>query len=350
MLLPIAQTSVAATLAWLVATDVFGHRQAFFAPIAVVISIGVGLGRRLRRALELVVGVSVGIGVGDLLVSAIGTGPWQIALVVALAMTVAVYLSGGPLIALQAGSSAVLVATLLPPSGHGGVDRMLDAFIGGALGLAAVAFLPADPPAITRTHGRQILDELAAALSGAADAILYKDAARAEKALARARHTQQAVDDFLSAVATAREVMAFSPVRRHQRQGLERYSTAAIPVDHAMRNVRVLLRRTVAALRTGEPIPDSVVPTLRLLSQAAALLGAELATDQNPGTSQVRDALEHAAEILSRPDTSPSGYSSHVVMAQAGSITVDLLQALGTKHADALDTLPLTPPDDGEDD
>ena len=331
MLLPIAQTSVAAALAWLVATDVLEHRQAFFAPVSVVITIGVSLGRRLRRAVELVVGVSVGIGVGDLLVAAIGSGPWQIALVVALAMTVAVYLSGGPLVTLQAGSSAVLVATLLPPSGHGGVNRMIDAFVGGALGLAAVALLPADPPALTRTHGRRIFDELAAALTGAADALAHRDTAAAQEALARARHTQQAVDDFLSAVATAREIITFSPLRHHQRQRLERYAAAAVPADHAIRNVRVLLRRVVAALLAQEPVPEPVVLALRSLSQASALLGAELASDHGADDCGVRGMLERTMELLGRADVSSGGNSVHVVMAQAESIVIDLFQAMGPR-------------------
>src|SRR2546425_12552879 len=53
-------------------------------------------------------GVGLGVGVGDLLISAIGTGPWQIALVVALAMSVAVLLDGGAVITVQSAVSAIL--------------------------------------------------------------------------------------------------------------------------------------------------------------------------------------------------------------------------------------------------
>ncbi len=74
------------------ATDLIGHQRPFFAPIAAVVSLNGA--RRMRRAVELVVGVSVGVGVGDLLISVIGSGPWQIGLVVALAMTTAVWLDG----------------------------------------------------------------------------------------------------------------------------------------------------------------------------------------------------------------------------------------------------------------
>ena len=61
------------------------------------------LGARLRRAAELVVGVSLGVLVGDLLISVIGSGYWQIALVVALAMAAAVFADGAALLVAQAG-------------------------------------------------------------------------------------------------------------------------------------------------------------------------------------------------------------------------------------------------------
>ena len=93
---PIIQASLAAGLSWLVAVHVVDHRAPFFAPVvAAVVCLGITLGQRLRRVIELIVGVGLGVGVGDLLISAIGTGPWQIALVVALAMSVAVLLDAG---------------------------------------------------------------------------------------------------------------------------------------------------------------------------------------------------------------------------------------------------------------
>ena len=48
----------------------------------------------------------------DLLVIAIGTGAWQLAVVVGLAMVAAVLVGGGVLLVNQAAVSAVLVVTL----------------------------------------------------------------------------------------------------------------------------------------------------------------------------------------------------------------------------------------------
>src|SRR5690348_980842 len=104
------QAGVAAGVAWLLAHDVVGHKSPFFAPIAAVIVLGASVGQRLRRAVELVLGVALGILVGDALIYFIGTGPGQIAAVVALAILVAVFVGGSATLIGQAGSSAVLVA------------------------------------------------------------------------------------------------------------------------------------------------------------------------------------------------------------------------------------------------
>src|SRR5262245_66618613 len=91
---PLVQTALAAGLSWFVAVHLFGHREPLFAPVAAIVSIDMALGQRLRRAIELIVGASVGGGVGSLLISAIGPGAWPIAVVAALATTVAALLSG----------------------------------------------------------------------------------------------------------------------------------------------------------------------------------------------------------------------------------------------------------------
>ncbi|HEY0453200.1 FUSC family protein [Actinophytocola sp.] len=336
MALPILQCAVAAALAWLVATAVFQHPRPFFAPVAVVICIGVGLGQqRLRRVVELVAGVSVGIGVGDLLVSRIGTGPWQIALVLGLAMAAAVLLDGGPLVTLQAGSSAVLVATLLPPGGTGGIDRMLDALIGGILGLAAIAVLPGNPPEIARKHARQMIAELTTALTSAADALETRDRDLAARALRRIR-TQQPIDDYRNALRTAREIIAISPLHRRQRHLLRSYVDAAEPLDHALRNCRVLLRRVRSALTDDEPVPPTLPEGLRALAAATQLLADELGDDP----TATREALREAASTVDTDSLAHSGFSAQVVAAQLRSVAVDLLQATGLRHDEARAILP----------
>ncbi len=338
MALPILQCSVAAALAWLVATEVFAHSRPFFAPIAVVICIGVGFGQqRLRRVVELVVGVSVGIGVGDLLILQIGAGWWQLALVLALAMTISVLLGGGTLVTLQAASSAILVATLLPPGGTGGLDRMLDALIGGLLGLVAIALLPGDPPEHVRRRGQELLDELAAALTAAAEAIEAGDREIAQHALRRAR-TQHAGDDYRDALRAAKEIAAISPLHRRQRHLVARYADAAGPIDLALRNSRVLLRRTRSALTDDETFPPALPGALRRLAAASTVFGRALGEDGD--LAEVRELVRAAARTVDAHEVAHTGFSARVVTAQLRSIAVDLLQATGLDHGEARGSLP----------
>ena len=135
----LVQTALASGLSWFVAAHVLGHSAPLFAPVAAIVSIDMTVGQRLRRAIELVVGASVGVGVGALLVSEVGAGPWQIAVVVALAPSVAVLLNGRAVINVQAAVSAILVATLHTPGDTGGLDRLFDGLVGAAIGLGIVA-------------------------------------------------------------------------------------------------------------------------------------------------------------------------------------------------------------------
>ncbi|MFI7447692.1 aromatic acid exporter family protein [Nonomuraea sp. NPDC049714] len=331
----IAQAAVGSGLAWLIATQVLGHARPFFAPIAVLISVGIGLGQRLRRVAELVVGVSLGVGVGDLLVAWIGSGAWQIALVVALAMVTAVLLNSGALFVAQVASSAVLVVAVLPGDDSGGLDRMLDALTGGLVGLAAVALMPASPLTLAAKHASGVLDALSTALEQAAEAIEKRDADLAAEALEEARGTQAAVEEFEQALQTSKEIIMISPMHWHRRARLARYETAAEPVDHALRNVRVLARRTLAALGELRPPPLVLAEAMREVSEAALLLQLELAAGREPVLA--RQALLAVAH-RERPEQ--LGFSASVIVAQLRSIVVDLLRATGAGHEEADTALP----------
>jgi uncharacterized membrane protein YgaE (UPF0421/DUF939 family) len=338
MALPILQCSIAAAIAWLVATEIFAHSRPFFAPIAVVICIGVGFGQqRLRRVVELVLGVSVGIGVGDLLILQIGAGWWQLALVLGLAMTISVLLGGGTLVTLQAGSSAILVATLLPPGGTAGLDRMLDALIGGLLGIAAIAVMPGDPREVLDARAKSLLGELAAALTAAAEAIETRDQEVARRALRRAR-TQRAGDEYRDALHAAQEIAAISPLHRRQRHRIDRYARATESIDLALRNSRVLLRRTRSALADDETFPPALPAALRHLAGAATAFAFVLASDGD--AADVRETIRTTAKTVDAGNIEHTGFSARVVTAQLRSIAVDLLEATGLDHDQARGFLP----------
>ena len=332
--LPIAQCAVAAGSAWFVANDLIGHARPFFAPIAAVITLGISLGSRLRRVAELVVGVSLGVLVGDLLISVIGSGTWQITLVVALAMAAAVFTDGATLLVAQAGASAVLVATLLPPGEAGGFDRCIDALIGGTVGLVVAAVLPADPVGPVRREARALLDELAAVLVRTAEALRDRDAEAASAALARARASQPLIDELRGALRGGHEVTRVSPLLRRRRRELARFAELAERTDYAMRNARVLVRRTYTALCDDEPAAPELADILNELATAVRALTAQLGRDgrRELAREPVLDVVQHAQALA---ETFMPGPSEVVIVAQLHSIALDLLQATGLSRAAA---------------
>jgi uncharacterized membrane protein YgaE (UPF0421/DUF939 family) len=333
--LPIVQCAVAAGLAWAVASDVVGHTRPFFAPIAAVISLGLSLGNRLRRVVELVVGVSLGVLVGDLLISQIGSGAWQITLVVALAMAVAVFADGATLLVAQAGSSAVLVATLLPPGDVSGVDRCIDALIGGVIGVAVAAVLPTDPVRPVRREARALLDEIAGVLRDTAAALRERDGAAAAAALQRARASQPLIDTLRGELRGGREVTQVAPLYRRRRRELGRYAELAERADYAMRNTRVLVRRTYQALCDDEPAAPELADALAELALALDALTAQLGRDgdRERAREPVLDVVRHAVALSA--EWSP-GPSEQIIVAQLRSIALDLLQATGLSRDEAL--------------
>jgi uncharacterized membrane protein YgaE (UPF0421/DUF939 family) len=336
--IPITQCAVAAGLAWFVAHDLVGHQRPFFAPIAAVISLGVSLGNRLRRVVELVLGVSLGVLVGDLLISAIGSGAWQIVLVVGLAMAIAVFADGATLLVAQAASSAVLVATLLPPGQQGGIDRCIDALIGGAVGVLVVAVLPTDPVGPVRRRARALLDELATVLDLIADALRNRDSGSAAPALERARASQPLIDELRAALRAGQEVTAVSPLHRRRRRVLGRFAELAERADYAMRNARVLGRRVYGALETDEPVTPELPDLLGELSSAVRALTDQLGRegDRERAREPVLDVVRHSSALS---DEWIGGSSEQVIVAQLRSIALDLLQATGMTRAEAREAM-----------
>jgi uncharacterized membrane protein YgaE (UPF0421/DUF939 family) len=325
---PILHTALAAAGAWLIAKHLVGHAQPFFAPVSAVITLGLTVGQRRRRAVEVAVGVALGIGVADVLVSAIGTGAAQIAAVVALAMGAALLLGGGPLLAAQAAISAVLVATIQPPSGGISLDRFYDALVGGTTALLVSSLVfPVDPVGVVRRRLTPLLAELGSLLETVADALERRDRAAADRALIEAREIDPLLAELHEAVEAAGDTARISLVRRSQLGVLDRHVEAARHVDYAYRNVRVLARGVIRAIALHDATPPSVNEALRELATAARGLATFL-DDPSKGADGREAALRAAALANAALQETGNMSVSHVV-AQIRSTATDFLRAYG---------------------
>ncbi|WP_330251860.1 FUSC family protein [Nocardia sp. NBC_00565] len=344
--LPILQCAVGAALAWFIAHKIIGHTQPFFAPTAAVVSIGISFGARLRRSVELVVGVAVGIGIGDLFITRAGTGVWQIAFVVAVAMALAVFLDGGSIITMQAAGSAVLVATLLPPSAGGGFSRMIDALVGGLVGVVVVASIPLHPVRRAREQAAEVLAVMAKSLHECADGLLEQDPEKIRLGLTAARATQPQIDGLRSTLDGGREISRISPLYWNSRQRLDRIRATADPLDNAVRNTRVLLRRSLTLVQDDEILDPRLIDELERLAQAVEVVRRMMLADpgQQPDQAEAARVLRGVAKDARPELVDGAGLSAHVVFAQTRSMLVDLLQVCGMQRISAMALLPPTVP------
>ncbi|WP_084530020.1 FUSC family protein [Nocardia crassostreae] len=345
-LLPILQCAIGAGVAWFIAHNVIGHPQPFFAPMAAMISIGVSYGARLRWAVELIVGVAVGIGIGDLFVSQFGTGVWQISLLVLAAMSAAVFLDGGPVITMQAASSAVLVATLIPPHTAGSGLRMIDALVGGLVGIVVVAALPLHPVRRARQQEGDILAVVSKSLAECADGLLEHDAAKIKTALEAARKTQAPIDALRNTLEGGAEISRISPMYWNSRKRLETLRATADPVDNAVRNTRVLLRRALSAVQDDEILDPRLIEEVRKLGQAVEVVRKYVLADpgEQPSAAEATRVLRSVGKGATKDLVTGAGISAHVVFAQLRSIVVDLMQVCGMRRLSAMALLPPTVP------
>lgn len=332
----VLQCSVGASVAWLLATGLLGHERPFFACVAVVVCLGVRAAQRLRRVAELAVGVTVGVAVGDALVGLIGTGAWQIGLVVGIALVLALAVDGGTLVTAQAGLQAVFVVAL-PRVPGGDVARWQDAMVGGLTALAVAALLPAAPWRPAHRAGQHVLAELDEVLRECARSVREVDAATAAFALARARATQPALERWVEALATGRDITRLSPLRRDTAHVWERQSELSSGVDRATRNLRVLVRRVLFALGDGDPLPPALPALLDELAGALQLMAADLDGPQDR-------AIAALTEVGGRldPQLLGGGLSAAVAVGQLRSAVVDLLEACGVDPLRARAALPRT--------
>jgi uncharacterized membrane protein YgaE (UPF0421/DUF939 family) len=330
---PILQSAVAAALAWLVATEVVGHEQPFFAPISALITLGLTVGERRRRAVEIAIGVAVGIAIADALVAVIGTGTWQVAVVTGLAMLGATLVGGGPLLASQAGVSAVLVTTLQPPEGGFDFDRFYDALVGGGVALVVGSlFLPVNPLRLMSESTGPLLDRLATTLQDIAEALSNRDPAAAEAALAAVAEVDARHEAMSDAFDAAGDAARLSPVRRGALRELERYAVAASELGLAVENLRGLARGVTRAINLDDPVPPEAVESITTLADAARALPDYL---EGGDGAPARQAAAHAAALANAVLEETSNLSALNIVGQVRMTAVDLLRASGFERSRA---------------
>jgi uncharacterized membrane protein YgaE (UPF0421/DUF939 family) len=335
----IAQCALAAGVSWLIAADLLGHPTPFFAPVAAVVSLGTSYGQRLRRVVEVAIVVAVGVLLADLLALGIGSGWWQLVVVVALSMSVGLLLDGGQLLMIQAVVQSIVVSALVPDPGAAFV-RWTDALVGGAVALVAATVVPAAPLRRPREQAARVARKISQLLRAAAQVMVNDAADRGLALLADARSTDSLIRELQDAADEGMAVVASSPFRIRHRPDIRRMAELVDPLDRALRSTRVLVRQTAVAAYRHRPVPKSYSLLAQDLADAVDQVATEL--EANRMASEARPALLAIAEasgLVERADE----MTAEVVLAQLRSVVVDLLMLTGMTQLESTDALPPPP-------
>ena len=336
---PVIQTALAAGLAYFLAKFLLGHQQPTYAAVAAVITLGAAVGWAVNRAFQVVVGVTAGLLVAEALVLfVIGSGSWQIAFVLALAMGAVVFFGGGPLLLTQIAITVITVVVAVAPQQGFSLERVFDALMGIGVALVVGVLLPVDPEKRIVRTARPVLSDLATLLEDATAALEGRDREKAGEALLQARQADERVDELRAAIEAARDTARLSPLRRRSLGQLETHVTVAEGLDLAVPNVRVLSRSALRLLRKGETLPSALPAAVLDLSRSVRALDSYLqgaARDFEDARRYALAAAHGATGVLDEH----RGLATSALVGQVRSTAVDLLRATGMDYTDALEAL-----------
>ncbi|GGL24927.1 FUSC family protein [Phycicoccus endophyticus] len=332
----LVQIGTGVVLAWTIARQALGHAQPFFAPVTAILCLGLTYGQRLRRIVEVGVGVAIGVLVGDVIVVLLGSGGVQMALVVVLAMAIGIVVSSGQLVVVQAGVQSVFIVAFVASTGEG-FSRWLDAVVGGVVALVIGTLVPTSPIARPRAEAARTVRAVAATLHEVASALRAGDPVAAGGALEQARSLEDQLSDLRTAAAEGVAVVRQSPLLRGHRPQAVAASALVVPLDRCVRNLRVLARRALVAVRREEVVPEHYVALVDELARAAEDLARVL--DEHTLPSAGRGVLERVAGLSARAEPA-AGLSAEMVRGQVRSMVVDLLVVAGLDDDEALQLVP----------
>jgi hypothetical protein len=292
----IAQSAIAAGIAWEIALQIPSSSPPFFAPIAAVIGLAADRGRRGRQATDMIVGVGLGILIGAGLVELAGAGAWQIGVGTLVALGVTTAAGVRPIIRTQAAASTILVVALHVPGSNLAWQRLIDALIGGGIAIVMARFLfPVDPLDLVRHEAAELREQLARALDAGAAAVERRDRDAAQRVLIRLDELDdRRLEDSL---ALAREVVRAAPRRRPLRRRLDALGTAWQELDRSVADGRAVATGVVRLVSRDDPPPARAVPAIEAAAAAVRAI--------DPAEARKRaDAARTAARRLIDEDNS----------------------------------------------
>jgi uncharacterized membrane protein YgaE (UPF0421/DUF939 family) len=269
----IVQIVLAVLISFCISRYLLGHPAPVTAVTVTISSLGFVRDARPLRVIETALGVTLGIALSESIVLAFGQGVWQLAVALAVTLTVARLLSPAASFAIVAGVQSVLVA-VLPVQAGGPFTRTIDGVIGGVIALICTALIPRDPRRGALRDGRRFLGAYVDVVSSLVAVLRVGHESETDRVLEQARRTQPLIDAWRTSLDSAVAIARISPFLRKHLADLERQHVIQQNMDLAMRNLRVVTRRLAVLDRDGRARPEvaevlsGVISGVNLLAQS----------------------------------------------------------------------------------
>lgn len=336
-LLPTLQIVVAAVSGYSIGRYLLGHEIPFFAVTVTIASLGFTRDARPRRILTTSLGMITGIVLSEIMLTVLGQGLWQLAIVLFLTLLVARFITSNAAFAVTAGVQSMLVFLIAPPPG-GPFVRTLDGLVGGAVALLVTALIPRDPRGMARSDAKKLFTVFLDSVDAIKQAVQTSDVKVADFALMRVRRTQPLIDNWRMSLDSAVAVAKISPLQRKYREDLAGQQRILQGMDLATRNLRVVVRRVDFLLRDGEARPY-LADLLEQIQSATELLQQGLSDSEKLATSQA--AL---VKVIHQLDPKKFGIADQLreasVLLLLRPMLIDLLCASGMEEEEARAELP----------
>lgn len=334
---PILQIILAAVAAYSIGLYLLHHETPLLAVTVTITSLGFTRDARPRRVLETAFGMVVGVVLSEVLGLAFGHGVWQLAVILALSLTIARFISGSAAFALTAGIQSVLVQVLVI-QGEANFSRSLDALVGAATALLVTALIPRDPRRLARIDANKLFEVFLEAVDHLRTATRDVNVEVADETLKDIRRTQPLVDNWRMSLDSAIAISRISPFLRKHRGELRGQLRLMRGMDLATRNLRVVVRRIDFLLRDGQSRPY-LADLFEQIFEATSTLAAGL---EEP--DRLLEAQAMFVEITHQLDPKKFGIADQVreasVLLLLRPMLVDLMCAAGLSEDAARDELP----------
>lgn len=299
MLLQAAKTALAAGLAWFIAADVIGNNLPVFAPLAALLTVQVTVWDSVSRGLQRALGVVVGVLVAYALARLMGIHIWSVVLVVFVSWVAGQLLRLGQQGAVQVPVSALLVLLLGTTTSGYAIDRVVDTFIGAAVGIvASLIVVPRTNLADARAGVRALATAVVAELRDLADGVAAPGT-DFQALLVKARHLDDDAESVALVTERALTATRWSPTGYRDRSAAKALVDAMGTLDYVVRSTRGTARVLTDGQRGSQLPPDLAGPLADLLRTAAGELeawaedvGAGMPSPHEPDASRATQKYE----------------------------------------------------------